>query len=66
MAAIMLQTIPSFYTKKNNKRASLILQTQTKSILFVQITASRITTTGRVFYPLVNIILYFFETLKRL
>ena len=63
MAAIMLQTIPSFYTKifENN---SLFLQMHTKNTLFVQTTASSITTARLVFYPLVNIILYYLETLK--
>ena len=35
-----------------------------KNTLFVQTTASPITTKGRVFYPLVNILLYYLETLK--
>ena len=63
MAAIMLQTIPSFYTN-SQKKISLFLKIHMKNTLFVKATASPITTIRRVFYPLVNIILYYLETLK--
>ena len=46
------------------KTASSFLQTPMKNSLWVKNTASPITTTRRVFYPLVNIILYYLETLK--
>ena len=62
MAAIMLQSIPSFYTKISEK-TSLFLQVHMKNTLFVQTTELPITTTRRVFYLLVNIILYYLETL---
>ena len=67
MAAFLLQTIPSFYTKSSQKSLFISANTYEKYIvctLFVQTTASRITTTRRVFYPVVNIILYYLETLK--
>ena len=63
MAANTLQTVPSFYTKISEK-ASLFLQIHTKNTMFVQTTASRITTIRRVSNPLVNVILYYLETLK--
>ena len=59
----MLKTIPSFYTKVSEK-ASLFLQKLMEKTLFVQTTESPITTTSCVFYPLVNIIIYYLETLK--
>ena len=64
MAAIMLQTKPSFSTNISEK-GSFILLVQTKKTLSAQTTASPITTTRHVFYPLVRIILYYLETLKR-
>ena len=63
MATIMLQTFLRSYTKIS-KKLSLFLQIHTKNTLFVQTNASRITTTRRVFYLLVNIILYYLEMLK--
>ena len=63
MAAIMLQTIPSFYAKDSEK-VSLFLQILMKNTLFVKTTASPITTIRRVLYPLVNIKLYYLEKLR--
>ena len=60
MAAIMLQTIPSFYAKILEK-SLLISSKRMKNTSFVKSTASPITTTRRVFYPLVNITLYYLE-----
>ena len=59
MAAIMLQSIPSFYTNFSEKVSSF-LQKHMNSTLSVQRTASLITTRRRVFYPLVNIIFYYY------
>ena len=63
MKAILLQTIPSFYAKISEK-VSLFLQRLMKNTLFVMTTASPITTIRRVFYPLVNITLYYSEKLR--
>ena len=63
MAAIMLQTIPSFYAKIAEKVSSF-LQLHMKNTLFVKTTASPITTKKRAFYPPVNIILYYLETFR--
>ena len=63
MAAIMLQANPSFHIKFSEKTPFLHEKTYEKHI-FVQIIASPITTTRRVFYPLVNIIFYYLETWK--
>ena len=52
------------FSQKFQKKVSLFLQKPMKNSLFVETTASPITTTRRVFYPLVNIILYYLETLK--
>ena len=63
MAAIMLQTITSFYAKISEK--SLLISAKTyKKTLFVKTTASPITTTRRVLYMLVNIILYYLQELR--
>ena len=48
MAAIMLQTIPSFHTKVSEKNLFISANTYEKD-MFVQTTASPITTTRRVF-----------------
>ena len=58
----MLQAISSFYAKLPEK--SLFLQTHTKNTLLVKTTASPITATGRVFYPLVSSILYYLKKLR--
>ena len=63
MAAIMLQTIPSFYEKILEKVSSF-LQLHMKNSLFVKTTASPITTKNRIFYPFVNILLYYLEMFK--
>ena len=63
MAAIMLQTIPSFCAKISEK-VSLFMQILTKNTLLVKATASPITKLRRVFYPLVNITLYYLEKLR--
>ena len=52
------------FTQKFQKKVSLFLQINMKITLFVKTTESPITTTRRVFYPLVNIKLYFLEMLK--
>ena len=57
MAAIMLQTIPSFYAKISEK-SLFVSEKHMKNTLFVKTTASPITTIRRVFYPFVNITLY--------
>ena len=64
MAAIMLETIPSFYAKISGKKISLFLQKHMKITLFVKTTASPITTIRRVLYPLVNITLYYLKKLR--
>ena len=52
------------FTQNSQRKVSLYLQIHMKNTLFVKTTASPTTTTRRVFYPLVNIILYYLETLK--
>ena len=52
------------FTQKFQKKVSLFLQKHTKNTLFVKTTASPITTIRRVFYPLVNITLYYLEKLR--
>ena len=52
------------FTQKFQKKVSSFLQLHMKTTLFVKTTASPITTKRRVFYPLVNIILYYLETFK--
>ena len=64
MAAIMLQTNPSFYARISEKNVSLFLQKHTKHSLFIKTTASPITTIRRIFYPFVNITLYYLEKLR--
>ena len=63
MAAIMLQTIPSFYAKISEK-SHFVSAKHTKNTLFVKTTASPITMIRHVFYPLVNITLYYLEKLR--
>ena len=63
MAAIMLQTIRGFYVKIS-ENVFLFLQKHMKNTLFVKTTASTITTTKRVFYPLVIITFYYFEKMR--
>ena len=63
MAAIMLQAIFSFYAKVSEKILFISANTY-ENTLFVKTTASPITTKGRVFYPLVIIILYSLEKLR--
>ena len=55
---------PPAFTQNSQKNVFLFLQTQMKNTLFVQTTASPITTIRRVFYPLINVILYYLEKLK--
>ena len=55
---------PQFLRKSFRKKVSLFLQIHMKKALSVKTTALPITTTRRVFYPLVNIILYYLETFK--
>ena len=52
------------FTQNFQKNISLLLQILSKNTLFVQTTASRITTTRLVFYPFVKIILYYLKKLK--
>ena len=63
MAAIILQTIPSFYAKFL-KKVSLLLQKHRRNTLFVKATALPITTIGSVLYPLINITLYYSEKIR--
>ena len=63
MAAVMLQANPGLYTKFSEK-TSFFLQLHIKSTLFVQTTASPITTTRRVLYQLASIIFYYVEKLR--
>ena len=63
MTANMLQTILSFYAQFSEK--SLLISSKTEeNTLFVMTTASPITSTRRVIYPLVNITLYYLERLR--
>ena len=55
---------PQLLHNNFRKKVSLFLQKPMKNSLFVKTTASPSTTTRRVFYPLVNIIYYYLETLK--
>ena len=55
---------PQLLRKNFRKKVSSFLQLHMKNTLFVKTTASPITTKRRVFYPLVNIILYYLETFK--
>ena len=52
------------FRQKFQKKVSLFLQKHTKISLFVKTTASPITTRRRVFYPLVNITLYYLAKLR--
>ena len=54
------------FTQKFQKKIFLVLQIHMKNTLFVTTTASPITTTRRVFYPLVNIILHYLESVEEL
>ena len=60
MAAIMLQTIPRFYAKISEKRFFLSAKTYEKYI----VCKDYCTTTRRIFYPLVLIVLYKMEKLR--
>ena len=63
MAAIMLQTIPCFYTKILEKNLFISASTYEKYIVCTNYcTAHHDDKTC--FYPLVNIILYYLETVK--
>ena len=64
MAAIMLQTIPSFYTNVSENSFFISANAYEKKTLFEKTTVSPITTIRRVFYPFVNIIYYYMETFK--
>ena len=55
---------PQLSRKIFRKKVSLFLQLHMKNFLFVKITAPPITTTRRVFYPLVFFILYYLEKLR--
>ena len=55
---------PQLLCKNFRKKVSLFLQLHKKNSMFVKTTASPITTTRRVFYLLVNIILYYMEKLR--
>ena len=63
MAAIKLQTIPSFYAKISEK-VFLFAQKHMKKTMFVKTTASPITTTRRAFYLFAYITLYYLEKLR--
>ena len=52
------------FMHKFQKKTSLFLELHMKNTLFVQTTKSSVTTTRRVFYPLVNIRLYCLEKLR--
>ena len=52
------------FAQKFQEKISLFLQLHMKNRLFVKTTASPITTTRRVFYPLVNIKLNYLEKLR--
>ena len=52
------------FTQNFQKKVSFFLQKHKKNTLFVQTTASPITTTRRVLSPLVNITLYYWEKLR--
>ena len=66
MAVNMLQTIPSFYAKISEKSLSISAKTYGKYIvtLFVETTASSITSIRRVFHLLINITIYYLEELR--
>ena len=63
-AAVMLQTIPSSYTNFSEKSLFISANTYEKKTLSVETIASPITTTTRVFYRFVGILLYYLEMLK--
>ena len=63
MAAIMLQTIPSFHAKIS-QRNFFILATTYEKTMFLKTTASPVTTIRRVLYPRVNITWYYLEKLR--
>ena len=50
--------------RKSFRETSFFPQIHMKNTLIVKTTASPITTTRRVFYPLVNVLLYYLEKLK--
>ena len=52
------------FTQNSQKKVFLFQQIHMKNTLFVKTTALPITTTKRVFYPLVNFILYYLERFK--
>ena len=58
------RSILSFYANTTSKEVSLFLQTHMNNTLFGETTASPITTTRRVFYTFVYIILHYLEKLK--
>ena len=64
MAAIMLQTIPSFYAKFSENILFSSAKTYEKYFVCKNTTASPITTIRPVLYPLVNITLYYLEKLR--
>ena len=67
MAAIMLQTIPSFHAIKSEKCLFIVTKTYEKKTLFVKTTASPIPTTRRVFLPVCKfLIIVFWEIGERL
>ena len=55
---------PQLLRETFRKKVSLFLQKRMKNTLFVKTTASLITTKRRVFYPFVNITLYYLEKLR--
>ena len=63
MAAIMLQTIPSFYAKTSEKSLFVSATTYEKYVVCKDYCIAHQNEKTR-FYPLVNIILYYLETFK--
>ena len=62
MAAIMLQTIPSFYAKNSEKCLFISATTYEKYIVCKRLLHRPVQ--QKVFYHLVNMILYYLETFK--
>ena len=64
MAAIMLQSIPSFYTNFSEKGLFISARRYEKYIVCTDYCIAHHDDKTRVSYPLVNIILYYLETFK--